>query len=130
MTCGEAESQLVAASDGRLDSPLAMRLSAHLEGCAACREREAFWRRMVPGLRGLAPETPDPMRIRRMQIEVERQLAPAPAAPVRAGGRWLRLASSLGAVAAAAAIAIWIHRPAKLTAPPPVAVVVRRPGPV
>ena len=45
MTCAETESHLVDAADGRLDVPTEVRLHAHLDGCAACRERAASLRR-------------------------------------------------------------------------------------
>jgi tetratricopeptide (TPR) repeat protein len=102
VNCVEAEAHLVDAGDGRLDLSLQMRLAAHLDGCAACRERAASWRQLVPAMRGLAPEIPDPMRVRRMQIEIERQLAPA--APIAAGARWrwLRWPATVGLAGAAA----------------------------
>ncbi len=102
MNCIEAEAHLVDAGDGRLDLSLQMRLAAHLDGCAACRERAASWRQLVPAMRALAPEIPDAMRVRRMQIEVERQLGPA--APIAGGarGRWLRWPAAVGLAGAAA----------------------------
>jgi hypothetical protein len=82
VTCVEAEACLVDAVDGRLDAPTGVRLYAHLDGCAACRERAALWRALVPGMRALAPAPPDAMQARRMQLEVERRLSatlePAP----------------------------------------------------
>jgi FecR protein len=112
MNCAEAEARLIDAADGRLDLPLQMRLAGHLDGCAACRERAATWGRLVPGMRALAPEIPDAMRVRRMQIEIERQLAPP--VPVAGGARWrwLRWPAVLSMAGAAVLALLWIRHPA------------------
>src|SRR5262249_52035543 len=112
------ESQLVAAGDGRLDLPAAMRLSAHLEECAACRARAALWRQLVPGMRALVPDAPDAMRGRRMQIQVERQLALARPPQPAAGWRRLRWSLGLGLAASAAVVALLWWRSARAPGPP------------
>ena len=91
MNCTEVEARLVDVVDGRLDPVATVRLHAHIEGCADCRTRAAFWRMAVPKMRGLAPEAPNAMGVRRMQVEIDRLIAadaaPAPPAP----RRWPRL---------------------------------------
>jgi len=77
VTCAEIEARLIDAADDRLDLPAQVRLHAHLDGCADCRERAALWHALVPGMRALVPEPPDAMQARRMQLEVERRPAPA-----------------------------------------------------
>jgi len=74
-SCTEVQARLDDALDGRLDAAASMRFHAHLEGCAACRDRAALWRGLTPRLRAAEPAPPDPMAIRRMQLEIERQLA-------------------------------------------------------
>jgi len=120
VTCGEAEALLVDAGDGRLDLPATTRLSVHIEGCAGCRARAGLWRQLVPGLRALAPETPDAMRVRRMQIEIERELEPAPRrATARLGGwRRARWPAALALAGAAALLLFWGRRPVGPVAPP------------
>src|SRR6185436_13005534 len=119
VTCGQAEALLVDAGDGRLDLSAAMRLSAHLEGCAGCRARAGLWRQLVPGMRALAPEAPDAMRVRRMQIEIERALAPAPVPARLAGWRRARWPAALALAGAAALLAVWLRRPIGPVGPPP-----------
>jgi ferric-dicitrate binding protein FerR (iron transport regulator) len=111
--CVEIEAQLINAADGRLDPAASVRFHAHLEGCAACRERAALWRALTPAMRAAVPASPDAMATRRMQIEIERrmarQVAPAPAR------RWVTISAAGGLLAAAAFAALWL-RP---HAPPP-----------
>jgi ferric-dicitrate binding protein FerR (iron transport regulator) len=109
--CREVETRLVDAVDGRLDAAASVRLHAHIESCAACRERAALWRDLTPALRGLEPEPPAAMATRRMQIEIERQLARAVASP-RRRWRWIWAPGVLGLAAAAAAALLWVHRSA------------------
>ena len=116
MNCTETEALLVEAADKRLDAPAEIGFHAHIEGCAACRERAALWHGLVPGLRAIAPEPPDAMRARRMMIEIERRLAPAPA-PRIARRRWLWAPAVLGVAAAAAVVLVWRRAPVQ----PPVA---------
>ena len=112
MKCTEAEALFVDAGDGRLDLSQEVRLAGHLDGCSACRERAVVWRRLVPGMRGLAPEAPDAMRVRRMQIEIERRLAPVARAPHGSRERWVRWSAALVFASAAALAVLWIRRPA------------------
>ena len=112
MKCVEAEALFVDAGDGRLDLSQEVRLAGHLDGCAGCRERAVVWRRLVPGMRGLAPEAPDAMRIRRMQIEIERRLAPVARGAHGSRERWVRWSAALVFASAAALALIWIRRPA------------------
>ncbi|HEY4395857.1 MAG TPA: FecR domain-containing protein [Polyangia bacterium] len=110
--CREARARLVDAADGRLDAAASVRLHAHIESCAACRERAALWRDLTPALRALEPEPPAAMATRRMQIEVERQLARAVTSP-RRPWRWIWAPAALGLCGAAAAALLWVHRPAE-----------------
>lgn len=102
---------------GRLDAAASMRFHAHLESCASCRERAALWRALTPRLRAAVPTPPDAMAVRRMQLEIERQLV-GPAAVERParfapGPRWLtrRIAftSMIACTAAAALLALWLR---------------------
>jgi len=122
-SCADVQSRLIDALDGRLDAATSMRFHAHLESCASCRDRAALWRSLTPQLRAAEPAPPDPMAIRRMQLEIERRLAgpsplhePARVTPPRAAGWWagrrLALASMLAVAAAATLLALWF-RPAR-----------------
>ena len=48
LRCADVEARFVDAFDGRLDPAESVRFHAHIEGCAACRERAALWRALVP----------------------------------------------------------------------------------
>src|SRR6201999_4229241 len=85
--CRDVEAHLAEAVDDRLSAAASVRLHDHLESCAACRARAALWRQLTPALRGLEPPPPEAMAARRMQIEIERQLATL-AAPTRPRWRW------------------------------------------
>jgi ferric-dicitrate binding protein FerR (iron transport regulator) len=111
MTCTEVESLLIDAGDGRLDLSRQMRLSTHLEGCAACRARAAEWRQLTPALRALVPDPLDVMRARRMQLEIERQLASARAPARVATRRWALAPATLMLAGATVVLAIWLRRP-------------------
>jgi ferric-dicitrate binding protein FerR (iron transport regulator) len=107
MRCFATEAELVSMLDGRLDAAHELAVHAHLESCADCRRRAAIWGRLAPVMRRLAPEPPGPLRARRMEVEIERQLAQLPA-PRRAPGpavAWAGLA-----VAAAAAGIVLVAR--------------------
>jgi ferric-dicitrate binding protein FerR (iron transport regulator) len=92
VNCTEVEARLVDVVDGRLDPVATVRLHAHIEGCADCQRRAAFWRVAVPKLRGLAPEAPDAMSVRRMQVEIERLVAAEATTPAPPPSRrWPRL---------------------------------------
>ncbi len=112
MKCVEAEALFVDAGDGRLDLSQEVRLAGHLDGCAGCRDRAGMWRRLAPGMRGFAPEAPDAMRLRRMQIEIERRLAPPARGAKGTRERWVGWSAALVFASAAALALIWIRRPA------------------
>lgn len=109
--CREAEAGFVEDLDGRLDPAASLRLHAHLETCAACRERADLWEWLVPELRAAEPQPVETLAARRMQVEIERRLASGPALPDDAAGRervvWRRLSAGLALLGAAAAIVIW-----------------------
>jgi len=125
--CREVEAGFVEDLDGRLDPAASLRLHAHLETCAACRERADLWEWLVPELRAAEPAPVETLAARRMQVEIERQLAsggPAPAGDAAGRERpaWRRLSAGLALVGAAAAIVIWArtggrhaHGPARPT---------------
>jgi len=113
MKCAEAEALFVDAGDERLELSQEVRLAGHLDGCTGCRERAATWRRLVPGMRGFAPEAPDAMRIRRMQIEIERRLAPAARGARGPREQWVRWSAALVLASAAALAVVWVRRPAE-----------------
>lgn len=123
MNCTEVESRLVDVVDGRLDPVATVRLHAHIEGCADCRTRAAFWRSAVPKMRGRAPDPPDAMSVRRMQVEIERLIAAetaTPAPPV--SRRWPRLfLPATLTLLGAAAILLALRAPSKPLAPSPAA---------
>ena len=121
-SCAEIESRLVEELDGRLEAAASVRFHAHLESCAACRDRAALWRALTPRLRAAVPAAPDAMSIRRMQLEIERALAepsvlapPArmtPALLVRWwGARRVAVASGMAVAAAAALLALTLRTP-------------------
>ena len=108
LRCADVEARFVDAADGRLDPADSVRFHSHIEGCAACRERAAVWLALIPGLRAAVAPAPDAMTTRRMQIEIERQVArraaPTPARRWRAW--WIPAA---GLAAAAAALVLWMR---------------------
>jgi ferric-dicitrate binding protein FerR (iron transport regulator) len=115
MRCFASESELVSMLDGRLDAAHELAVHAHLETCADCRARAALWGSLVPVMRGLAPEPPGPLRMRRMEVDIERRLAERPV-PRRAPGRALAWGGL--AVAAAAAAVVLVARLRGGEAPP------------
>ncbi len=109
--CREVEAGLIDSVDGRLDSAASVRLHAHIESCAACRERATLWRGLTPALRALDPRPPQPMATRRMQIEIERQLANWTVASPRRRWRWMWAPAMLSVAGAAMVLLFWFHRP-------------------
>jgi ferric-dicitrate binding protein FerR (iron transport regulator) len=115
LRCADVEARFADVVDGRLDPADSVRFHAHIEGCAACRERAALWRGLIPRLRDAEPPGPDAMATRRMQVEIERRLAGAvAAAPAR---RWRLWWAPTFGLAAAAVVAIWIGAGAPPRAP-------------
>jgi anti-sigma factor RsiW len=115
--CRDVEAKLVDALDGRLEPAASVRLHAHIESCAACRERAALWRGLTPALRALEPAEPPAMATRRMQIEIERRLTGWSAGPPRRRWRWVRAPAMLGTVGALAFALVWGRT--RLPGPPP-----------
>jgi len=122
VNCTEVEARLVDVVDGRLDPVATVRLHAHIEGCADCRRRAAFWRAAVPKMRGLAPGAPDAMSIRRMQVEIERLVAADVATPAPpASRRWPRFfVPAALTLVGAAAVLLALRAPSKPLARGPV----------
>ncbi len=125
MTCRDVQDAFIDLHDGRLDAASELRVHAHLETCAQCRDRADHWRVLLPAMRALAPPPPTPMRARRMELEIERRLAEPVSLSARPRRRW-PLYTVPFAVAAAAALVLWLsprkHEPAAVaSAPPPVA---------
>ncbi len=122
MTCREVQDALVDLHDGRLDAASELRVHAHLESCAECRHQADNWDALLPAMRALAPPSPTPMRARRMELEIERQLAEPVALAARSRRRWPLFAVPLAA-AAAAALVVWLrpprHAPPVVAPPPP-----------
>jgi len=114
LCCAEVEARLVDAFDGRLDPAESVRFHSHLEGCAACRERAALWRGLVPRMREAVPPAPDAMATRRMRLEIERRLGGGAAASSPGRRWWSWSVPAFGLVAAAAVVVIWLRvgRPA------------------
>jgi len=106
--CRDVEAHLAEAVDDRLPAAASVRLHDHLESCATCRGRAALWRQLTPALRALEPPPPEAMAARRMQIEIERQLATL-AAPTRPRWRRAWIPALAGAAAAAVAVLAWAH---------------------
>ena len=123
MNCTEVEARLVDVVDGRLDPVATVRLHAHIEGCADCRTRAAFWRAAVPKMRGLAPDAPNAMSVRRMQVEIDRLVAADRAAPAALPSRrWPRLfVPATLTLVGAAAILLALRAPSKPLVPSPAA---------
>jgi hypothetical protein len=123
VNCTEVEARLVDVVDGRLDPVATVRLHAHIEGCADCRTRAAFWRAAVPRMRGVAPPGPDAMSVRRMQVEIERLVGAEAAAPVaRPSWRWPRLfVPATLTFIGAAAVLLALRAPSKPLFPRPAA---------
>jgi hypothetical protein len=118
MSCQEVEDRLTDLFDRRLAASDEIRLHAHLEGCAMCRDRAALWNAMTPEMRRLAPPRPAPLALRRMEVVIERALAETAAAP-RRRWRWSwpwRPATSLALAGAAAAAVVAVAVTAQLTA--------------
>ena len=115
MNCTEVEARLVDVVDGRLDPVATVRLHAHIEGCADCRRRAAFWRVAVPKMRGLELDAPNAMSVRRMQVEIERLVAAEVATPAPpASRRWPRLfVPAALTLVGAAAVLLALRAPAK-----------------
>ncbi|HVY39841.1 MAG TPA: FecR domain-containing protein [Polyangia bacterium] len=106
--CREAEAGFVEDLDGRLDPAASLRLHAHLETCAACRERADLWEWLVPELRAAEPPPVETLAARRMQVEIEHRLASAGTVPAgEERSAWRRLSAGLALLGAAAAIVIW-----------------------
>ena len=125
MTCREVQDAFVDLNDGRLEAASELRVHAHLESCAHCRERAASWTALLPAMRALAPPPPTPMRTRRMELEIERRLAEPVSLSARPKRRW-PLYGLPFAVAAAAALVVWLlpgkHEPTVVgSVPPPIA---------
>jgi hypothetical protein len=116
MRCREVEDLFVDLHDRRLDAARELRLHAHVEGCAGCRERAQMWGTLVPALRPLAPPPPSPFDERRMMAEIERRLATAAVAPPRRWRAWY--APALAAVAAACVLLAWRARTPRVGAEP------------
>lgn len=72
--CAETEARIVEVIHGQLDAPTEMRVHAHLEGCAACRERAEMWRRLLPGMRAAVPATPAELTFHRMEVAILRRV--------------------------------------------------------
>jgi len=122
MTCREVQDAFVDLHDGRLDPANELRVHAHLESCAHCREHAASWNALLPAMRALVPPPPTPMRARRMEMEIERRLAEPVALAARPRRRWPLYAVPF-AVAAAAALVLWLsprqHEPTVVASAPP-----------
>ena len=123
MNCTEVEARLVDVVDGRLDPVATVRLHAHIEGCSDCRTRAAFWRAAVPKMRGLPPDAPNAMSVRRMQVEIDRLVAAEAAAPAALPSRrWPRLfVPATLTLVGAAAILLALRAPSKPLVPSPAA---------
>lgn len=122
MTCRDVQDAFVELHDGRLDAASELRVHAHLETCAHCRDHAAHWKALLPAMRALAPPPPTPLRARRMELEIERQLA-APVLPsARPRPRWPWYGVPF-AVAATAALVLWLlprkQEPTVVAAAPP-----------
>ena len=120
--CAEAEAVFLDDRDGRLDPAASLRLHAHLESCAACRERAALWGWLTPELRAAQPPPLSPLAARRMQVEIERRLAGPERAPREHRRPALWVPALLAALGAAAAITIALRgagRPAVVAPPAP-----------
>ena len=113
-TCADTEAHLVDVTDGRLDPSLEMRLHAHLEECARCRERAELWWNLVPRMRDLVPRPMAQLAARRLEVELLRRLQSEGAREVKARRGWRVVVAATALVGAAAALVIGL-RPGRPT---------------
>jgi hypothetical protein len=111
VTCRQVANALGDLHDGRLGAPEQVRLHDHLEGCAACRARAELWGQLTPALRATEPPPLDEMRLRRLEVAVERgRLVGAGAAEARlARPRRARVVGFAAALAVSAAVALFVR---------------------
>jgi anti-sigma factor RsiW len=108
MNCQEARTHMLDRRRGTLDDAARAALEEHLAGCASCKHEDAADRLLSEALEQRLPRHPAPVALRR---SLEAKWDPRPA---RVGAR--RLAGTMGAMAAGAAIAViavsvWHARP-------------------
>jgi len=93
-TCKQTQALLFEKADGRLGSVARAEMDAHLLGCPHCKQVFALWSSALPRLRGLSPDGPSAVGMRRMENEVLRQLR-GTATPRARRTWWLALAAGL-----------------------------------
>jgi len=106
LSCRETEARLCDVVDGRLEPSVEMRVHAHLEACARCRERAERWRLLIPRMRGFVPSPPAELAARHMEVELLRRLQSKPAARPAAWRPW-KFGAAFGAVTVAAVLLLW-----------------------
>jgi len=92
--CKQTQALLFDNSDGRIESDQRAAIDAHLAACPHCKQVFATWASALPRLRGLSPEDPSAVSLRRMENEVLGRLR-AQAQPHLFRFRWFALASGL-----------------------------------
>ncbi|MEZ5332576.1 MAG: anti-sigma factor [Thermoanaerobaculia bacterium] len=128
MLCRDVDERIESWLDGELPPEEARRLTAHLEGCAACARAAAWARTVREGLRGLPSHDAPPAVVARIKAAARHRRAGGDvlSGPWRARSRG-SLAALLG-MAAALAVALGVaFRLAPGALAPPVAVRAERP---
>jgi ferric-dicitrate binding protein FerR (iron transport regulator) len=108
MSCLDVEDRLFDFERGRLDRATELLIHAHLETCTSCRERVELWHQALPELCADEPAPASQIQLRRMEVEIERQLAkgtPTAAPPSR---RWVWVAASIAAALVLGVGGLWL----------------------
>lgn len=92
--CKQTQALWFEKADDRVDDAVRAELDAHLAICPHCQQSYAAWTSALPRLRGLVPEPPSAVSLRRMENEVLRHLH-GTAAPRARRSLWLALAAGL-----------------------------------
>ncbi len=110
MRCEEAKGLLLFAQRGQLPAERAEELTAHLAGCAACRQEDAAERALTEALERRLPRRTAPAALRR-RLEEQLTAAAPRVTPPRPRAGWARSAAPafLG-LALAAGVALYYER--------------------
>ncbi len=115
MNCREAEQHIFAERDGALDQTQRAALALHLQACAGCRRIQNDLAEFVATWRA----TDAAVRVPDADIEWHKLRRALNRSPERAHVAWARWIAIPGAVAAAAAIALYVAPDRSGTASPP-----------
>jgi ferric-dicitrate binding protein FerR (iron transport regulator) len=96
--CKQTQALLFEIADGRIAAAERAEVEAHVATCPHCQQVFAAWTPALPRWRGLAPDEPSAVSMRRMENEVLRQVHAAATPRTRRIG-WLALAACVGLAA-------------------------------